>query len=118
MEPFYSDHSRLEERGRALHVLVAEKVKASPELLDKARANVRRWRGPNASPSLVLSELEQILSSPVNQVLALLVERSERAARLRQSIPFCGILTEAERRAIYESYATRTYHSRSEPNFG
>lgn len=45
-------------------------------------------------------------------------ERSERATRLRQSRTFCGILTEAERRAIYESYSTRTYHPRGESNFG
>jgi hypothetical protein len=46
-------------------------------------------------------------------VLALLVERSERATRLRHSSPFCGILTEAERRAIYESYSARQQHGHS-----
>ncbi len=99
-----SDHSRLDERSLALHRLVAQKALAGPALLDKARGNLRRWREANGSPSLALAEWEQILSSPVEQVLAFLVERSERATRLRQSSPFCGILTEAERCAIYESY--------------
>jgi hypothetical protein len=118
MEPIYSDHSRLDERSLALHQLVAEKVRAEPALLDKARGNMRRWQGTNASPSPALAEWEQILGGPVNQVLMLLVERSERATRLRQSSPFGGILTEAERRAVYESHATRTYHSRRQPNLG
>jgi hypothetical protein len=45
MEPFYSDHNRLDERSLALHQLVAEKVRAAPALLDKARENVRRLAG-------------------------------------------------------------------------
>ena len=117
MESFYSDHRRLDERSLALHRLVAQKIQASPALLDKARDNLRRWQEANVSPSPALTEWAHIMCGPVGQVVALLVERSERAARLRQSSPFCGILTEAERRAIYESYSTRTYHPRGEPNF-
>jgi hypothetical protein len=118
MERPYSDHDRLDARSLALHELVARKIEASPALLDKARANLRRWRQASDSPSLAFVEWERILSSPLEKVLTLLVERSERATRLRQSSPFCGILTEAERRAIYESYSTRAYHPRGEPNFG
>ena len=118
MESYYSDHGRLDERSLALHRLVAEKLRATPELLDKARENVRRWRetGGNASPAL--AEWAGILAAPASEVVALLAERSERATRLRQSSPFAGVLTEAERRAIYESYSTRTYHPRGEPDLG
>ncbi|HEY8033138.1 MAG TPA: hypothetical protein VIF02_12355 [Methylocella sp.] len=106
MEPFHSNHSRVDERSLALHALVAQKVQAAPALLDRARENICRWQQANGSPSLALAEWERILNSPVDQVTAFLVERSERATRLRQSSPFAGILTEAERRAIYESYST------------
>ena len=118
MERPYSDHNRLDARSLALHELVARKIEASPALLDKARANLRRWQVSSDSPSLAFAEWEHILDEPLEQVLALLVERSERATRLRQSSPFCGILTEAERRVVYESYSTRTHHPRGEPNFG
>jgi hypothetical protein len=87
-------------------------------LLDKARENVRRWQADVGSPKLALAECEKILSGSVNQVVQFLAERSERATRLRQTSPFAGILTEAERRAIYESYSTRTYHPGSQPNLG
>lgn len=118
MEPVYSDHSRLDERSLALHQLVARKLLADPLLLDRARANVRRWQESHGSPSLALAEWEQILTGPVDEIAGLLVERSEMATRLRQSTPFTGILTEPERLAIYESYSTRTYHPGRQPNIG
>jgi hypothetical protein len=117
METLQSDHRRLDERSLALHRLVAQKLQDAPTLLDKARDNLRRWQEANGRSSLVLAEWERIISGSVGQVVAVLVERSEKAARLRQSSPFCGILTEAERRTIYESYSARAYHSRGEPNF-
>jgi hypothetical protein len=118
MEPIYSDHRRVDERSLAMHRLIARKVLADPALLDKARENVRRWQKIDGSPKLALVEWEQILSGDAHQVAQFLSEQSERANRLRQSSPFPGILTEAERRAIYESYSTRTYHPRGEPNLG
>ena len=118
MDPIYSDHIRLDERSLALHRLVAQKVLADPALLEKARANVRRWQESHGSPSLALAEWEQILSGPVDQVAKFLVERSEKATRLRQSSPFTGILTETERLAVYEWHSTRTYHPGGKPNLG
>ncbi|HEY0418170.1 MAG TPA: hypothetical protein VGC80_01485 [Acetobacteraceae bacterium] len=118
MEPTYSDHSRLDERNLALHRLVAEKLLADPVLLNKARGNLRRWRGSHGSLSPAMAEWEQILSGTVDQVAKFLVERSEKATRLRQSSPFTGILTEPERLAIYESHSTRTYHPGRQSNLG
>lgn len=118
MEPVYSDHSRLDERNLALHQLVAEKILADPGLLEKARANIRRWQASYDSPSLACVEWEQVLNGPVDQVAKFLVERSEWATRLRQSSPFTGILTEAERLAIYESYSARTCHPGGKPSLG
>ena len=85
-----------------MHQLIAAKVRADPALLAKARENVRRWQASDGSPKLALLEWEQILDGPVNQLAQFLAERSERATRLRQSSPFAGVLTEAERRAIHE----------------
>ncbi len=116
MEPIFSDHSRLDERSLALHRLIAEKVLADPALLDKARGNVRRWQESHANPSLALAEWERILTGPADQIARFLVERSEKATRLRQSSPFAGILTEPERLAIYESHSARTYHPGRQSN--
>ena len=118
MKPIVSDHSRLDERSLAMHRLIARKVAANPTLLDAARANVRRWQKTDGSPLSALSEWENILGGPTDQVVRFLAAPSERATRLRQSSPFAGILTETERRAIYESYSTRTHHPRRELHFG
>ena len=116
VEPFCSDHIRLDERSLALHRLVAKTVQATPALLDKARENMRRWQEANGGASPAHAEWARILASPASYVVALLAERSERATRLRQSSPFAGILSQEERRAVYESYSARTYHPRREPS--
>jgi hypothetical protein len=109
MEPIYSDHSRLDERSLALHHRIAEKVLADLALLDKARDNLRRWQQQEGSPKPALAEWEHILSGRADQIAVFLTERSERATRLRQSSPFAGILSDTERKAIYESFSTRTH---------
>ncbi len=101
-----------------MHRLVAEKLRADHALLDKARENLRRWQNTDGSPSLTLAEWENILSGPVSQVALFLEERSERADGLRQSSPSAGILTQAERQTVYESYSTRTYYSGRQANLG
>lgn len=118
MEPICSDHVRVDERSLAMHRLVAGKVREDPALLDTARENRRRWRKTEGHPSLTLAEWADILSGPAAQVARFLVERSERATRLRQSSPFAGILTEAERQTIYGSYSARTYHPGLQPGLG
>ena len=118
MSDFTSDHDRLDARSLALHRLVARKLLSDPSLLDTARANLRRWQQRDGMPSQALAEWGGILDGPFDHVISLLADRSERATRLRQSSPFCGILSEAERKAIYESYATRTHHPRGEPDRG
>ena len=118
MEGIYSDHRHLDERSLALHQLIAKKVLADPALLDKARENLARWQQMEDSPKLALAEWEQILSGSTEQIVQFPTERSERATRLNQSSPFAGILSEAERKALYEPFSTRTYHPRGEPNLG
>jgi hypothetical protein len=104
-----NDHARLDERSLALHRRVADKLAADPGLLELARANVRRWQASYEVSSQALAEWDKILESSLDDIMALLVDHSENAIRLRQSSPFAGVLTEAERKAIYESYSTRTF---------
>jgi hypothetical protein len=101
----YSSHRVLDARSLALHCLVARKIAADPSLLDVARRNLARWRrnARGAAPKY-LDEWDDILGLPWPRVAALLTEQSERAVRLRQSSPFAGVLTPAERRRIYEAF--------------
>ena len=98
-------HGRIEERSILLHRVIAQRVSENPALLDAARANLRRWVGRDGG-RLYWTEWENMLKGSLDDLLAFMVSPSEKARRLRQSGPFCGILTPRERWKIYESFAT------------
>jgi hypothetical protein len=99
------DHRLIDERSLALDRLTSAKIAANPALVEKARANVRRWlRGCSPSVRPVLLEWESILGGPTDALLALLTATDERAARLRQSSPFAGILSTKERTTILRDF--------------
>jgi len=99
-------HEWIDRRSLALHEAVAAKLEAHPELLQLARANLRRWLSANPAPAL--REWQQLLErTPLPQVLALLRSPTETAARLRQSSPFAGVLAPEERQAVLRRYDPR-----------
>jgi hypothetical protein len=103
--PPYSDHRILDARSLALHCLIARKISRNPRLLWVAQRNLDRWiraRGKNAQSAYL--EWRRILARPWPEVAAVLTDLSENATRLRQSSPFAGILTEAERRRVYAAF--------------
>jgi hypothetical protein len=102
------DHRLIDERSLAFHRRIAEKVGEDPSLLENARANLQRWL-KTCSPGvrLTLLEWQQVLQLPFETLLTFLVSTDERATRLRQSSPFSGILTEAERLAIIREFHAR-----------
>lgn len=105
----WSDHMRLEERSMALHEEIARRLSACPELLEVAKDNIARWikRDGEISP---WAEWKEILSRPLTEIINVLLSRDEKARHLRQSSPFCGLLTPRERWRIYESFTVGTYY--------
>lgn len=99
-------HDWIDRRSLALHEAVAAKLETDPTLVDLARANVRRWLATN--PATALVEWRAVLdATPLPQLVALLRSPDEEAARMRQSSPFAGVLSPAERQAILEQYESR-----------
>lgn len=101
-------HLLIDERSLAFDRLIAAKLRSDPALLDKARSNLTRWlqtSDDRSTPDLL--EWRRLLDGSFAEVLALLESTDERATRLRQSSPFCGILTPAERLAIIREYQAR-----------
>jgi len=103
----YSDHRILDARSLALHCRVTQKISRDPQLLDKARENLKRWsakskgRGPR-----YLREWAEILDRPWPEIAALITDMSEEATRLRSSSPFAGVLSPTEREQIYAAFRT------------
>ena len=72
----------------------------------KASAVLERWLATcDHSVQPALEEWRALLLGPLSTVLATLEGDDERSQRLRQSSPFCGILSQAERTAIILSHA-------------
>lgn len=91
-------HQKIDERSLAMHRLIAEKIKNDPALFLKARQTLVKWRKKvciSSQPYLV--EWELLMEKGIDACLAVAVEDSQRAAALRQSSPFAGILTNQER---------------------
>ncbi|CAN5797081.1 hypothetical protein BH20VER1_BH20VER1_00550 [soil metagenome] len=102
------DHRLIDERSLAFDRLTATKLAENPALLDRARASLRRWLA-TASPRVrpVLLEWQQLLDGPSAELMAVLAGTDERATRLRQSSPFAGLLSVAERTAIIREFQRR-----------
>lgn len=100
----YSDHRILEARSLALHCLIVRKIERNPRLLQIARRNLARWLDRDGRAPRALLEWRSILKQPWPAIAAILTDTGEEAARLRQSTPFAGVLTAAERRRVYEAF--------------
>jgi excisionase family DNA binding protein len=105
------------ERLAWLHSAVAGRLVLDPDrVLRKARVNLARLRQvhPRGGAASLLAEWGRILDRGPDAALEALTSRSPKAAELRQSSPFAGVLTQSERRRILESFREhwRTEHER------
>lgn len=102
---------RSDERSKALHRAIAKKLKMNPSLWSIPKNNIQRWKKERKGIMASVVEWERILSSHNrDQVLALIESDCEESVRLRSSSPFTGILSDSERKAIFE-----LYNSKSDP---
>jgi len=104
-------HQEIDRRSLELARAVAARIDADPRRggLDLARDNCARWL--RRSPSAAVEEWRRILEGGWETARKALLDESETGARLRQSSPFCGILSPKERWEIYrrfEDEQTRT----------
>jgi hypothetical protein len=101
----YSSHRLAEARSLAMHTVIAKKIERDQTLLDVPRRNLEHWRARwSRQPAQWWREWNRVIHQPWPQIAALITEPSENAARLRQSSPFAGILTDTERARIYEAF--------------
>jgi hypothetical protein len=97
-------HERIDRRSLALHRAVAEKLRSNPDLLAIANDNLDRWSLIPGRSQPYWDAWREILRRPLDEILDLMLEESERMTAMRQATPFAGILTPTERWAIYEEF--------------
>lgn len=93
-------HQDIDRRSLEMARQIVAKIDADPQRagLERARQVCRRWVEKGNVPA---REWLTLLDRPWEQVRSILLDESEEGQRLRQNDPFCGILTPAERWAIY-----------------
>jgi len=102
---FMITHDYIEKRSLVLARQIAARIDADPRhrALSKARARCRRWLCANPGSDLRL--WAAILKQPWPLVREALLDSSETGHRIRQSNPFCGVLSPRERWAVYRSFS-------------
>src|SRR5262245_44562192 len=94
-------HQLAEERSLAIHRVVADQLRAQPELLVKARRRVRSWRRQKSVADIYVIAWEEILKRPVEAVCQVLSSRDPHAIALRQVSPFAGVVDPKTRWRIW-----------------
>jgi DNA-binding transcriptional ArsR family regulator len=103
----HADHDR---RALALAAAIADKLARDPSLVERARAYIaKRTTGASSGERRELAEWDRLLrtASPA-RLRRFLVDPGERATRLRQTLPFLGLLTERERRQALVAASAET----------
>jgi hypothetical protein len=97
-------HQDIDRRSLALARAVVEHIDHDPDRAGLARARevCERWR--RQAPCPAVDDWSVILQGVWEDIRARLLEQSEEGQRLRQSSPFCGVLSNRERWDIYRSF--------------
>ena len=93
-------HRLAELRSLALHGVIAERLRAQPALLERARARAQTWLRENRSPASARAWLD-LLDGPRDELLSSLVRDDERMRTLRSCTPFAGVVPPRERWKIW-----------------
>lgn len=93
-------HQEIDRRSLEMVRRIVAKIDADPQRRGLAHAKrvCERW----VSQGIVSArEWLALVEKPWEEVRAILLDESDEGQRLRQTDPFCGILTPAERWQIY-----------------
>jgi hypothetical protein len=91
-------HYRAERRSLAYHRALAPRLRK--QMVDDALRQIWKWRAQGAIDHRYADRWEEVLSLPIPQIRRAIAEDSGPARDLRQTSPFAGLLSEAERRKI------------------
>ncbi|MBL7077737.1 MAG: hypothetical protein ISS31_09720 [Kiritimatiellae bacterium] len=90
-----------------IYPLIADRLKRDSTVLDEAISVLDRWDAREAGPIGRRQEWRRILLSAKEStqgreaLLSLLLDRGEKARRLKDFAPFAGILSREERRKAF-----------------
>lgn len=98
--------TRDQEKSLLLHTAVAEELRLRrAEVIRIAHKNIALMRSVNPHASPLLDEWTRILQGTTDQIVARMLDPGYHSRDLRQVTPFAGVLTPAQRLAVYRSFS-------------
>jgi hypothetical protein len=101
-------HVQVDARSLEMHRVIAQKIRRDPELIKVVEGTLKRWLAQSNDSERAADTMREwqyfLETSSLEEVLTFVSSESEEAARMRQSSPFAGILTESERQDIFAKY--------------
>lgn len=101
---FAASHTRLDELKRSLSVAVIRRC-TPQEIRAQGLGNLYRWKARGAWVSAYDEWTEILQKGSDGELFAAMLGRDDNAIRLRQSMPYVGLLPEEEVKKIYEEAA-------------
>lgn len=97
-------HEDIDRRSLELAREVVRLIDADPcrRGVELARANCARWLANGPAPAV--SEWQAILAGDWGSIRLILLDEGQEGRRLRQSNPFCGILSPRQRWEVYRRF--------------
>jgi hypothetical protein len=99
-----ASHSMLDEFKRSLSLAVIRRC-TPQEIRAQSLANLHRWKGQGAWVSAYDEWTEILRKGDDGALFAAMLGREDQSNRLRQSMPYVGLLSEEEVKRIYEEAA-------------
>ena len=90
-------HDRNERFSLLLHRELIRAIETDAGVLTRARRNILRWQALHGHAVQAWDEWLKLLDSGVEAVLKAMLDEGEEGARLRQSSPFAGIISNRRR---------------------
>jgi len=90
-----------EETSLELHRVVADRLRADPSVIERARSRVQEWLREGTVARPLAEAWGAVLAQPAERVAAFLTDPGQRARDLRQTSPFAGSLDPRTRWAIW-----------------
>lgn len=108
---FHPRLTREDRRSLELHRAIALRLRADPTgVLARARRTLARMIAATDGQSQPLREWAVLLDRPLEMLLPVLTDPDPWARELRHVTPFAGVLTTAERAAVYARFRAGAPH--------
>ena len=100
-------HRLAELRSLELHRHIGRAIRAQPELVARARAQLSRWTTTGTLDPRTAARWEEVLAMPLDELVDLLETDDEPMRDLRQSSPFTFVVAPRERWRIWREVRAR-----------